>query len=159
MRLWKGFPFRRALHHHKHDTWQCCGKWQNQICSLLATIDQHTYATTNRSHPAAGAKLLARVHTRAYMSRPAEAPCTFGRAHDSLPRTHPLRVLYIRSCRTQKITAIRMYKYTENGVQNTLTAEVQVHSNLKYRYVQTECTGIQLLDVKKKFVKTYQHGI
>ena len=42
------------------------------------------------------------------------------------------------------------YKYTENGVQNMFTAEVQVRPNLEYKYVRTECTGIQLLDVQKK---------
>ena len=31
-----------------------------------------------------------------------------------------------------------------------LTAEVQVRSNPKYKYVQTEYTDIQLLDVQKK---------
>ena len=40
------------------------------------------------------------------------------------------------------------YKYTENGVQTTLTAEVQLCSNPEYKYVQTECTGIQLLNVQ-----------
>ena len=42
------------------------------------------------------------------------------------------------------------YKYNENGVQSRLTVEVQVHSNPKYKYVQTGCTSIQLLDVQKK---------
>ena len=40
--------------------------------------------------------------------------------------------------------------YIENGVQNTLTADVQVSSNPKYSYVQTGCTAIELLDVQKK---------
>ena len=52
------------------------------------------------------------------------------------------------------------YKYTENRVQSTLTAELQVRSNLEYKYVQTEYTDIQLLDVQeKKFVKIYQYEI
>ena len=41
---------------------------------------------------------------------------------------------------------------TENGVQSTLIAEVQVRSNRRYMYSTFVC-------IKKKFVKTYQHGI
>ena len=49
--------------------------------------------------------------------------------------------------------------YTENRVQSTLTIEVQVRSNPKYRHVHTEYTCIQLLDLQKKFVKTYRYGM
>ena len=41
-------------------------------------------------------------------------------------------------------------KYTENGVQSTLTAEIQVRSNPEYKYVQTGYTSIELLDIQNK---------